>query len=197
MAWSLGFRNLIIPGSIIVLSGMPYDHSRNQACMTALECGASHLFFLDSDVIPPKEAVLRLLSHRLPIVSGVYYRRSPPAGVPVMMKPVGQWLTRYKPNALVEVDVVGAGCLLIAREVLERLPPQSPQSGKHWFDWRVDQKSLATPERLPLSEDFAFCMACKQIGYKVMVDTGVTCRHVGLAQATYGRLDPADAAVHT
>lgn len=114
-----------------------------------------------------------------------------------MMKPVGQWVTRFPVGKLIEVDVVGAGCLLIAREVLEKMPPQSPHYGSHWFDWRVDQKSLATPDRLPLSEDFTFCMACKQLGYKIMVDTAIMCRHVGLGEANYGTFKPCEATPNT
>lgn len=194
IAWALGLRNLIIPaGGILPLAGMPFDHARNVAAMRALESGVDWLFFLDSDVIPPRDAILRLASHGLPIVSGVYCRRSPPVGVPVMMKPIGQWVTTYPPNSLIEVDVVGAGCLLIHRSVLEKLPPQRP--GYHWFDWRVNMHGVPGIEQIgeTLSEDFTFCRHAQRNGYKVMVDTGVQCRHVGLAQATYGRFDACDA----
>lgn len=187
IAWSFGLRNLQIPGQIIGLAGMPYDMARNVACMKALECGASHIFFLDSDVIPPPDAVLRLMAHKLPIVSGVYCRRSHPAGVPVMMKPLGQWITQFPANSLIEVDVVGAGCLLIHRSVLETLPPQSP--GKHWFDWRVDQQGNRPKEEC-LSEDFTFMMHAKKYGYKTIVDTSIICRHVGFAQAGLGTFTP-------
>ncbi len=155
--WSLGFRRLQLPGpEPIGVTGLPFDHARNEACKTAKESGCEWLFFLDSDVIPPPDAVLRLMAHRKPIVSGVYFRRSHPAGVPVMMKPLGHWLVNYPTNALIEVDVVGAGCLLIHRSVLETLPPQRPQEGKTFFDWRVDCKGVMPPEEC-LSEDFTFC----------------------------------------
>src|SRR5438105_390931 len=86
-AWSLGLRNLIVPGPPVeVLAGMPYDMARNKGNMIALERGCSHVMHLDSDVIPPRDAILRLLKHKLPIVSGLYCRRSPPHAVPVMMK---------------------------------------------------------------------------------------------------------------
>ena len=194
MAWSLGLRKLQPYGMpIMALAGMPYDMARNVACMRALEHGFDWLFFLDSDVVPPPDAVPRLMAHRQPIVSGVYHRRSPPAGIPVMMKPVGQWLTRYPANKVIEVDVVGAGCLLIHRDVLQNMPPQSP--GRHWFDWRVDEKGLptTTDERPPLSEDFTFCMWAKKHGYRILVDTSVQCQHIGLAQASYASFEPCTA----
>jgi hypothetical protein len=183
----LGFRNLIIPGGVQPLAGMPFDHARNTACMTVLEHGIEWLFFLDSDVIPPRDAILRLIAHKKPLISGVYFRRSPPVGVPVMMRPVGNWILDFPKNTVIEVDVVGSGCMLIHRSLLEKMPPQRP--GSHWFDWRVDQRGVLPPETC-LSEDFSFCMHAKRtLGIPTCVDTSVLCRHVGLAQATHGRFD--------
>lgn len=192
IAWALGLRKLQIPGVFqdpLPICAMPFDHGRNTSCMRMLEIGADFLFFLDSDVIPPPDVIHRLLRHNLPLVSGVYHRRSHPAGVPVMMKPVGQWVTEYPPNSLIEVDVVGAGCMLIRRDVLQNMPPQRP--GYHWFDWRVNMKG--SPGIDPgdcLSEDFTFCTACKKMGVKTIVDTGVICDHVGLAKSTYNKMEP-------
>lgn len=190
IAWANGLRNLILPGrnAIIYPSGMPYCHARNSACMAALEFGASHLFFMDSDVIVPPDTVLRLLSHDKDVVSGVYCRRSPPHGVPVAIRN-GQWLTQFRQNALEPVDYVGAGCLLIKRCVLEQMKPLAP--GKHWFHWRVDLKGTGIPDNECLSEDFAFCSEVKkQLGVQVYLDTGVQARHVGFSQATLGNLLP-------
>lgn len=188
VAWAFGLRNLIIPGGVIGLSGMPFDHARNLAAMRALECGADWLFFLDSDVIPPKDAILRLIAHDQPIISGVYCRRSPPAGVPVMIRGAG-WVTQYPENSIIEVDMVGAGCLLIHRSVLETLPPQRP--GKHWFDWRVDMQGLL-PQGECLSEDFTMCIHAKKHGYKILVDTGIQCRHIGYAESKFATFQPLD-----
>lgn len=189
VAWAFGLRNLIIPGHVLPLSGMPFDHARNMAGMRALEVGAEWLFFLDSDVVPPRDAILRLMNHKKPIVSGVYYRRSPPIGVPVMIKN-GGWFTGYPPNSLVEVDLVGAGCLLIHRSVLERLPAQSP--GHHWFDWKVDLAGVLPPGEC-LSEDFTFCLHSKRNGFQVLVDTSIICKHIGLAESTQAGYGPLEA----
>lgn len=183
IAWAMGLRNLIIPGPVIGLAGMPYDHARNAACMRALEGGFKWLFFLDSDVIPPRDAILRLMRHNVPVISGVYHRRSKPVGLPVMIKN-GQWYTPYPPSTVIEVDFVGAGCLLIRRDVLEQLPPCRP--GHHWFDWRVDMKGIL-PDGECLSEDFSFNLHCRRaLGIPTLVDTGVICKHVGYAEAQLG-----------
>lgn len=189
VAWSLGLRSLIIPGpEPMCLAGMPFDHARNMASMRLLESGLDYLFFLDSDVVPPRDTILRLMSYKQPIVSGVYCRRSPPASIPVMLKN-GAWYDAKPNTGIHEVDLVGAGCLLISREVIQNLPPQRP--GKHWFDWRVDMQGIL-PHHECLSEDFTFCHHARQNGYRILVDTGIQCKHVGLAQATYGKFEPLD-----
>ena len=185
LAWSFGLRNLIIPGReelrrfnpFMPVSGMPFSHARNTVVQHAMQVGASHVFFLDSDVIPPRDAILRLLVHNEPFISGVYFRRSPPNSVPVMIKN-GQWITNYQRGRIVEVDLVGAGCLLLRRDMLEKLPPQRP--GEPWFDWRVNQRGIL-PEGECLSEDFTLCQHARRHGYKVLVDTSIVCQHVGFA----------------
>lgn len=186
VAWSLGLRNLQLPnGNIMPISGMPYDHARNQACMSLIESKHEWLFFLDSDVIPPPDAVLRLLAHQKPIISGVYCRRSPPIAVPVMLKN-GQWITQLPESGLIDVDVVGAGCLLIHRSVLESFKPHRP--GKHWFDWTIDAKGHVPPDEC-MSEDFTFCVMARKQGYKILVDPSVRCKHVGYSEVTYAHID--------
>lgn len=191
MAWAAGLRNLIIPGTYTFLSGMPYDHARNAAVHQFLASPFEWLFSLDSDVIPPPDAILRLLGRNVPIISGVYHRRSPPHGVPVMIRN-SQWVTKYTRGEVLEVDLVGAGCLLTHRSVYERIPPQRP--GKPWFDWRVDLKGTGVvPDHECMSEDFSLCMHWKKHGLKVLVDTSVQCRHAGPAQAIEGAMVPLEA----
>ena len=187
-AWAFGFHNLHIPGTFMALAGMPFDHARNNGCQKLLEMGWDWLFFLDDDVIPPPDTIHRLVSHRLPIISGVYYRRSPPL-VPVMLKETNrgsEWYSEIPTHGLMEVDYVGAGCLLIHRDVLTKLPPLSPSN--HWFEWRVDRPDLPEPERM--SEDFTFCRHARNHGFKIMVDTAIRCRHAGQSECRDGQLLP-------
>lgn len=194
IAWAFGLKNLQIPGRIMGPCGMPFDHARNAACEAALQGGFDYLFFLDSDVIPPNDAILRLMTHNLPLVSGVYHRRSYPHGIPVMQRG-GGWITQYPANSLIEVDYVGAGCMLMRRDLLEAMvsKPIAPERGKIWFDWRVDN-AVNLPPGEGLSEDFAMNLHVRRhLGVKVMVDTGVQCRHIGLAEATYNNFQPCQA----
>lgn len=191
LAWSFGLRNLIVPGEIVPAAGMPYDHARNSLAMACLQNKFEWLFFLDSDVIPPHDAILRLMAHKQPIMSGLYFRRSPPHGVPVMMRG-GQWITQFTPGSIVEADVVGAGCLLIHRTVLERLPPSDPNRGKLWFNWKVDQNGVPGVEPgTAMSEDYTFCLECRRrLGLKILIDTSILCRHAGYGEAIQGGMQP-------
>lgn len=193
IAWAFGLRKLLpLDMPIMPVTGRPYDHARNSICQTALDHGFEYVFMLDSDVIPPPDTIPRLLAHRKPIISGVYHRRSPPHGLPVMCRN-GQFLTQYPANSIIEVDVVGAGCLLIHRSVLEQMQPSDPKRGRHWFDWKVDMAHLLPPGE-GMSEDFVFCLkARKELGIPILVDTGIQCRHVGLSEAYFGGMKPCEA----
>lgn len=183
-AWAMSFRNLQIPGTYTFLSGMPFDHARNTGCQKLLELGWEWLFFLDDDVICPPDTIYRLMAHNKPLVSGLYYRRASPI-VPCMLregKDSVKWITEFTVGELLEVDLVGAGCLLIHKSVLTSLPPLNPNC--RWFEWRCDREDL--PQLEKTSEDFTFCKHARRNGYKFYVDTSIQCRHVGLGESNIG-----------
>jgi hypothetical protein len=197
LKWSVAFRNLRIPMPHVVLpqQGMPFDHARNAAVQQALEMGATYLFFLDDDVVVPPDAIERLLARNLDVVSGLYYRRSSPVGLPVMMlenevqteqgtKTVAQFLVNFKVGDLVEAHLVGAGCLLIHRRVLELM---SRELDKRPFRWQMEGH---IPEGHRVSEDFFFCRELRKRGIQIFVDTGIQCGHVGLAEAKHQHFGP-------
>lgn len=190
VAWSIGLHHLKIPGGILPVTGMPFDHARNEVCKHGLAHGATHIFMLDSDVIPPPDAILRLLRHRQPIVSGVYFRRSPPQGLPVMQRG-GRWVADYPANSLIEVDVVGSGCLLLSRQFLEDMRDRfSQEPSNPWFCWKVNRAGYLPAGEMNMSEDFTLCWHARKNGYKVLVDTGVLCKHVGYAAAERNSFQP-------
>lgn len=200
IAWSFGLRNLKIPGRddlrkfspFLPLAGMPFDMARNAGVQAALNLGAEYVFMYDSDVVPPHDAIIRLMRHNLPFISGMYCRRSPPHAIPVMIK--GTWVTDFPRGKLIEVDMVGAGCLLIHRSVFETLPHQ--RLGHPWFDWRVNMQGILPPQEC-LSEDFTLCMHYKKHGGHVYVDTSVKCRHIGYAEAGDGTFVPLNTTPNT
>lgn len=197
--WALALRKLEvpIPHNFSFPAGMPFDHARNTSVAVALHHGFTWLFFIDDDVIVPPNAFTALAAHRLDIVSGLYVRRSPPVGLPVMLretiqevsgKPVraAQHITDFTPGSLIEADLVGAGCLLIHRRVLERL--WAPLEGR-LFRWMMEDH---VPEGQRCSEDFWFNREARKAGFRIHVDTSVQCGHVGFAEARLGMYGPVE-----
>ena len=127
--WALSFNNMEKPSAwdVLRLSGLPWGEARTQAAYQCLNGGYQWLFMLDCDIIAPKDTITRLMSHRLPIVSGLYYQRFPtwtgmsgdylPCMFNEFAKPDGtvekQTITEFKPGSLVEAAYVPGGCLLV------------------------------------------------------------------------------------
>ena len=179
MQWALGLRSIVLPAksTILPVAGLPFDHARNALVKEMIKGGYDWIFFLDDDVLPPVDVFEKLRSHGRAAVSGLYYRRTIPL-IPLALydtNPYPSPLGAYKAGALVEVDLVGAGCLLLHRKLFETIP-------QPWFEWRRDRDDL--PERDRVSEDFAFCRKLREYGIKVLLDTSVECAHLG-----YGSVD--------
>lgn len=137
----------------------PVDRARNNIVKAFLNGEYTNLFFVDSDTVPPPEALERLLSHNLPIVSGmtpihnnedVEQRDNCPA-------------RRF--TGLQPIDYCGASCLLIKREVFESINPP-------YFTFIMSDDNT----EILKSEDLNFCSRLKK--YQIMADTDIICRHV-------------------
>ena len=181
ISWAIDFKALALAPHILQFSGgVPYDIARNIIVRTFLKSPAEWLLFLDSDIHIPQDGVTRMLSHKLPIVSALYWRRQEPH-TPAMWKFTGPKpndhapITNYGDGQMVEADVVGAGALLIHRRVLERLPDP-------WFKFTYEGRDNDEG----VSEDFYFCKKAKEAGFTIIVDTAVQCPHDGWSQVMKG-----------
>lgn len=174
-AW---FRGAVVRTEIAtarnMLVGMLLDPTRGSvrggtdAQKKAAAQGVSHILFWDDDVYPPHDALIKLLRHKVPIVSGLYYTRTAPSYPVAYMKEDGRYRhVADDSDGLKEVDGVGCGFLLVAREVFEKL--SSP-----WFQFiqRGDPNDM-------LSEDLFFCELAQAAGYPILMDFSVKCGHAG------------------
>lgn len=128
--WSVFFKNLAIPMPYVISfqRGVPFDVARNFLVDQLYDYGCDWLFFLDSDVMCPADTIQRLLAHQQPIVSALYYRRHPPYN-PCMWKamekpsPQGAFapISDWPKGQVIDVDVTGAGVLLIHRSVFDKI----------------------------------------------------------------------------
>lgn len=134
---------------------------------------ATHLFFVDDDICVPPDGLLRLLSHDLPIVTGLCIQRAAPM-LPTVYRCDEQGrhinITRFCED-LQQIDACGCGCLLIRTDVLRAIEA----TGEPWFDWPANG----------LSEDLAFCARARALGFPIALDFAVKCTHLGILEVTY------------
>lgn len=154
----------------------PVAKARNTAVAEFLRTDCTHLWFVDSDTIPPSDALKRLLDMDADIASGV---------TPVLLNngimsnvfPSDDPSKRMtmeeveKADTLINAVGVGASCILIKRRVLdndvEGVALKSPWYAELWFE---DGKFC--------SEDIFFCNKATDESYLITVDPKVICQHV-------------------
>jgi hypothetical protein len=137
-----------------------YD-ARNGAAKYFLTSDCDALLFLDSDMMPPADMLIKLVEHDKPVVSALAFKRVPDYE-PCIFKVINETeavVYHDYPKGLIEVAGVGMACCLIKKEVFERVP--SP-----WF----------MPGKL--GEDLAFCKRVKEAGIPIYCDTELVCGHV-------------------
>jgi hypothetical protein len=148
---------------------LPIDLARNQIVKSFLQTDATHLLMLDDDVIPPRNALEKLLADGKDIVSGIYPAHTKDSdGQPQPPAPVA--IRDGEPvhgEELEQVDYIGGGCLLVRRQVFEAID-------EPWFEFEF------TPDHslMTVSEDVHFCNLAKAQGFGVWADFNVQCGHV-------------------
>ena len=148
---------------VVKVRGNQIARGRNVA---AARMTGDYLLFVDSDVVPPPDALYRLVAADVDIASGVVPERFP-AFEPCLQKtfePPTRWTLADLPKTgLLRVPAAGTGCLLIRRRVLETVPTP-------WF--RCGQ---LVPDLL--MEDTDFCLRAGEAGFATYAVCDVRCGH--------------------
>jgi ubiquinone/menaquinone biosynthesis C-methylase UbiE len=152
--------------------------SLNKQLWDAKGMDADKILFMDVDMKFPIHTLPQLISNNVPIVGGLYYIRGHP------YSPVGGWTNSegtningngkmwkedycpLPPDQLVEVDWTGVGCLLVDMDVFDKIKYPC-----FYDEWEHD---AGVRKR---GHDVIFCEAVRKAGYKVYVDTKVSCGH--------------------
>jgi hypothetical protein len=93
-----------------MVSGKPIDLARNVMVTKALQDKCEHIFFLDSDILVEPDTLTKLFASNMPIVSGVYYSRSPPYEMVAQIGGQGLSHEMAGQDQIREVEEVGKGC---------------------------------------------------------------------------------------
>jgi len=175
-AFAVALRVLQIPLTkeedrfeVLYVSGADVAVARNTL---ALDFKGDYIFFIDDDVLPPMDTLVKLLKHDKDIVAGLYFAKQRPH-FPQMFrkskKAKGRYdsIIEYPKDDLLEIDACGAGCMLIKKEVFDKLK-------KPFFQY------IPRGENTPrMGEDFYFCEKAKKAGFKIYCDTSIVCKHIG------------------
>lgn len=142
---------------------------RRSVAQYAVDHDMDWILWIDSDMRFPPEALIRLLTHRKPIVAANYVTRTLPP-IPVTHlddRSNGKRLyTRPEDTGLVEVASTGMGLMLTAVEVFRKTP--QPWFGEHWHEEHQDYSG----------EDVWFCRSARENGFPVYIDQDLS-QHVG------------------
>jgi hypothetical protein len=148
--------------------GMFIDRSRNSVCRTALNAGATHVWFIDQDMVIPDGTLARLVSHGAPVVGGLYFDRTYHMPVAFMYDPPRPFMDLPEDTAEpVQVDGIGMGCTLIDCRVLVAMSKRF--GDEYWFKYDGDGHD---------GEDVFFSKRCAEMGLPIYLDTAVRCGHV-------------------
>lgn len=197
--WAFAFSNMEKPPiwDVIRISGLPFGEARTQAAYQCLNSGYEFIFFLDADVIPVQNTLTRLLSYRLPVVSGLYHQKFPtwtgieakymPAifneGRDAQGNPTRVEVTDFQYGQMIEVAYAPAGALLIHRSVFERFLAAGI---KRFFEWTLHAENPNAGR----SEDYEWCARARGLGYKIMVDTGIQLIHESQSKVDVRGISP-------
>jgi hypothetical protein len=166
-----GGGHIPLPATIIA-------SARNQICRTYLdEHDADWLWFIDTDMTFPPEIVDRLVHSAhprdRPIMGALCFsitddfKAAPTIYVVRPDQKIGRVLD-YPRNQIVRAWT-GTGCLLIHRDVLERMREKWPKPWEWFVHAQIGDEMVG--------EDITFCARAEELGIPVHVDTSIKCGH--------------------
>lgn len=131
-----------------------------------------YLFSIDSDIVLPNDALVKLIQADKDIISGYYIQRKHNETTPELFKAKNGGVDHYKVEelelGLMEIDACGFGCVLIKGHVLNEM--EYPH-----FKYKSSIDFAYTE-----SEDTYFCKKAKEKGFKIWADTTINCGHKGV-----------------
>lgn len=174
--------------SLHMVSGTYVHTARQQLLVDAMKGGADYILFLDADMRFPKDALVRLLSHKVSMVGCNYPKRGVPPDYVAIKKSVNldedgnrtdgsKLQTLEGSTGLEEVEALGFGCVLIHHSVFRAMGQKHDprEKGPFWFfEYHPEIKTH-------VGEDVYFCRLAREVGTIVYVDHDLSkdIRHIG------------------
>lgn len=145
---------------------------------------ATHLMFIDSDIMFEPSDVLSLIQENVDVIGGGYPKKNLPIDYVINPCPGG-----HQDEGKIEVLRLGTGFLLVQRHVFERLAEANPNL-KYIDDCGLDPSlnpylyayfdcGLVPGCEVYMSEDWMFCNRWRELGGKVYLSKRFALAHVG------------------
>lgn len=161
------------------------DRARNRCVnMFMRDPEATHLLFVDSDIGFEWQDAVRLLSHDLDIVGGLYPRKGDTPSVVGRVIPGSECK-----DGLIEAEELGTGFICIKREVFERMRDEG-YAAHYVTDYGEGQGEndeyayyfSGVRDGIPrwVSEDYAWARLARRMGYKIFADLELKLSHSGV-----------------
>ena len=145
----------------------PIEHNRNLIVKRFLDHDCTHLLMLDADTVPARNP-LELVEYKKDIISAPAPIYQEKIFYNVYRQSEGDWLEPFDDGkGLIEVDATGTGCIMITREVLEKI--------KAPFERIFNEDGIET-----CGLDIAFSKKAKAEGYNIFTNFDYRCRHYKL-----------------
>lgn len=144
----------------LITQGSLLSAQRNSLVTKALEMGATHVLFIDSDMRFPANIAELLGKRDKDIIGANCIQRGDNTKWTAFKD--GQFVQSQMKRGEEEVDSIGMGVTLIKREVFEKMK-------QPWFFCPFDKQ-----ENRIVGEDVYFCTLAREAGFSVFVDHDVT-----------------------
>lgn len=159
----------------------PVDNARNEIVEEFMKSDCTHLFFIDSDTIPPDDALDKLLALDADIATGItpiiHYDRNrvnDSSGHYKVSNVITMDDERVKADiGVIQAKTAGGSCLLIKREVFQKMSDKPFRF--IYSDLKPNDVIMGKSEMF--SEDYYFCARALGLGFSIMCDTSIVCRH--------------------
>lgn len=173
------------------------NRARNAIARLFLKGDCTHLLFIDADIRFDAEEILAMVEADVDVICGIYPKKeinwyqvanAVKAGVPVeeLKKHTGSFVVNLlggatsvtiPQNAPFEIMAGGTGCMLIKRQVFEKLAEVTPSytNDVHDLANNINNEvihnffnvSICPDSNRLLSEDYHFCIEWRKIGGKI------------------------------
>ena len=153
------------------------QRARNDLIAIAIEAQVDDLIWIDSDIQWQPEWLFRLLAYQVDVVGGTYPKKTDDEQYPV--KVLGNAIPVDPKTGLLEVDGLGTGFLRLSRKALQALWDSNRPYTSNGKAGRWICEVLVGEDGEVVGEDIVLCHKLQALGYKIYLDAGMTCAHIG------------------